>query len=218
MRQTMLNLILPLGLLSIAPWMAYINGCRLLSSLVMITGHLCITGLAATATMPSRINASCNGSTYSSPPSSFIPHISPYEPSIAHAFAWTMSSHGTTHKKLGISRRPMRAQKKTNLKEALLCAYEGAAHAISCNASNRLHTFRYSNLHNSKSVVDFFKNQNHFSVPEPWLHLAILNTPHTNVVQYAWASICCPATCVHTPCKTSCPEHTVRNGPSPSRA
>jgi hypothetical protein len=51
-KQTMHNLILPLRLLSIArPWMVYISGCGLLQSLVMITGHLCITGLAATTIM-----------------------------------------------------------------------------------------------------------------------------------------------------------------------
>jgi hypothetical protein len=32
--------------------------------------------------------------------------------------------------------------------------------------------------------MDFFKNQNQFSVPEPWLHLAIPNTHRTNIVQY----------------------------------
>jgi hypothetical protein len=32
--------------------------------------------------------------------------------------------------------------------------------------------------------MDFFGNQNHFTVPKPWLHLAIPNTHHTNVVQY----------------------------------
>jgi hypothetical protein len=32
--------------------------------------------------------------------------------------------------------------------------------------------------------MDFLKNQNHFSVPEPWLHSAILNMHHTNIVQY----------------------------------
>jgi hypothetical protein len=34
-KQTMHNLILPLGLLSIAPWMVYISSCGLLQSLVM---------------------------------------------------------------------------------------------------------------------------------------------------------------------------------------
>jgi hypothetical protein len=32
--------------------------------------------------------------------------------------------------------------------------------------------------------VDFFENQNHFTVPEPWLHSAIPNTHLTNIVQY----------------------------------
>jgi hypothetical protein len=184
-KQMMHNLILPLGLLSVVPpWMADISGCGCLQSLVMIAGHLCITGLAATTIMTLQINASRNGSTYSSPPSSFIPCISPYEPSIAHAFAWTTSSYGTTRKKLGIARWSTRAQKKTNLKKALLCAYEGAANVLSHSASDRLHAFRYTSLHKSKSIVDFFENQNHFTVPEPWLHLAIPNMHHTNVVQY----------------------------------
>jgi hypothetical protein len=43
---------------------------------------------------------------------------------------------------------------------------------------------RYTSLHKSKSVVDFFENQNPFSVPEPWLHSAIPNMHHTNVLQY----------------------------------
>jgi hypothetical protein len=134
--------------------------------------------------MTSRINVSRNGSTYSSPPSSFIPCISPYEPSVAHAFAWTMSSYGSTCKKLGITRQPMRAWKKTNLKKALLCTYEGATPVLSHSASDRLHAFRYTSLHRSKSVMDFFENQSHFTVPEPWLHSAIPNMHHTNVVQY----------------------------------
>jgi hypothetical protein len=135
--------------------------------------------------MTLRIYASCNGSTYSSPPSSFIPRISPYEPSVARAFAWTMSLYGNTCKKLGITQRPMRAQKKTNLKKALLCAYEGAAHMLTHSASNRLHAFRYTSIHKSKSFVDFFKNQNNFTMPKPWLHSAIPNTHHTNIiVQY----------------------------------
>jgi hypothetical protein len=32
--------------------------------------------------------------------------------------------------------------------------------------------------------MDFFENQNQFTMPEPWLHSAIPNTHHTNVVQY----------------------------------
>jgi hypothetical protein len=188
-RQMMHNIILPLGLLSVAPWMVYISSCRLLQSLVMIAGHLCITGLAAMTIMTLRINASHNGSTYSSQPSSFIPCISPYEPSMAHAFAWTMSSYRSTHKKLGITRWPMRAWKKTNFKKALLCTYKGAAHVLSHSASDRLQAFRYTSLHRSKSVVDFFENQSHFTVPKPWLHSAILNTHHTNVVQYDTGSV-----------------------------
>jgi hypothetical protein len=37
--------------------------------------------------------------------------------------------------------------------------------------------------------MDFFENQNHFTVPEPWLHSAIPNTHHTNVVQYNTDSV-----------------------------
>jgi hypothetical protein len=60
---------------------------------------------------------------------------------------------------------------------------------LSCSASDRLHAFRYTSLHKSKSIVDFFENQNHFTVPKPWLHSAIPNTHHTNVVQYDTDSV-----------------------------
>jgi hypothetical protein len=152
-----------------------------------------------------------------SPPSRFIPRISPYEPSIAHMFAWTTRLYGTTRKKRGISQRPMQARKKTNLKKALLCAYKGAAHALSRNASDRLHAFRYSNLHNSKLVVDFFENQSHFIVPEPWLQSAIPNTHHTNIVQYDTDSVLIGIDMLSS-YKTSCPEHTAWNGLSLSWA
>jgi hypothetical protein len=95
----------------------------------------------------------------------------------------------------------MQALKKANLKKALLCAYKGAAHVLSRSASDRLHAFQYTSLDRSNSVMDFFKNQNHLTVPKPWLHSAIPNMHHTNIVQYNTDSV--DATCVPLPAHAS---------------
>jgi hypothetical protein len=82
------------------------------------------------------------------------------------------------HGRRPTSRKPCYAL----MREQLTCS--PAVHPTSCMLSSR-----YTSLHRSKLVLDFFENQSHVAVPKLWLHSAIPNTHHTNIVRYNTNSV-----------------------------